>query len=133
MVETEDVDPGFIVCGCQRHGYILMRDGEVSNDLLCQHQAYDAARQLLQMEYLNAEEFEQVMYEIRQSALPYKLDLVLQKLAETDAELDSALAASPALRLDPWRTPIGITEEENIECIHEFLDTFAPQTRQILQ
>lgn len=129
----DDIGAYFVVCGCQRHGNIVMRSGGMSNDILCKDMAYDAARVLHQKQYIDETEFQQVMYEIRCSPLPYKLDENLLHLVKTDAALDYMLAASPALKLDPWRTPASVTREECLDHIHNFLDTFAPETRQSMQ
>ena len=130
---SDDTGVYFVVCGCQRHGNIVMRGGTMSNDILCKSMAYDAARVLYRKEYIDATEFDQIMYEIRCSLLPHRLDDHLLHLVKTDAALDHMLAVSPALNLDPWRTPRSTTREECIESIHSFLDTFAPETRQNLQ
>lgn len=130
---SDDTGVYFVVCGCQRHGNIVMRAGVMSNDILCKNMAYDAARVLQQQGYIDEMEMLQIMCEIRQSPLPHELDDYLLQLVKTDVALDHMLAASPALNLDPWRTPRGITQEESIENIHSFLDTFAPETRQNLQ
>lgn len=124
---------GFVMCGCGWHGHIAMRNDEMSDELFCKDMGYHAVRQLVQEGYLSEDEGVQTMYEVRHSPLPHALAPELFELLRTDAGLDVMLAKSPALTLDPWRTPRGHTQEESIAYIHEFLAAFSPQTRRYIQ
>lgn len=127
MDTDHDLGTRFEVCECGRHGYIALEPEGVSDDLFCRRDARSAAHDLFRNGIIDEDEFEHVLFGIRTSVLPEDIDPHMREMLETDVKIGDVLDKVPPAPIDPWRTPQGTSEEEYVDGIHEFLDTFFPQ------
>lgn len=124
-----DSEACFMICACGRHGYIDAGGEETPDDVFCQRDARLLIGELYHDYRITDEERDRLLFEIRESGLPEDIEPSMRKLLELDAELEMILDLSPPPELVRGRTPVGTTEEEYVQGIHELLDMFFPDER----
>lgn len=116
----------FFVCECGRHGYVDPGDGPTPDDVFCRRDARMLVGELYHNDEITDEDRDELLFEIRESELPEDIDPLMRRMLEADASLEDILDRSPPPELVRGRTPVGESEDDYVDGIHEFLEMFFP-------